>query len=78
MSPPNLPTPAYFVPLGALIDYVRAGNRFTAVCVDDIRSGEWQVRVQTSIRTLGRHAEQCMRVKRLKNNTGKATMWGST
>ena len=44
MSPPNLPTPAFFVPLGALLSYVRGGGsgggqRFVPVTVDDIRSG---------------------------------------
>lgn len=40
VSPPNLPTPDYFAPLGALIAYVRSGKRFVAVEVDDIRFGE--------------------------------------
>lgn len=40
MSPPNLPTRPFFVPLGALIDYVRAGNKFKPVLVEDVRSGE--------------------------------------
>lgn len=39
MSPPNLPPPAYFVPLGLLIDYVKGGHKFQPVTVDDIRSG---------------------------------------
>ncbi len=41
VSPPNLPTPEYFVPLGALLAFVRAGNKFAPVNVDDIRSGGW-------------------------------------
>lgn len=40
MSPPNLPTAEFFVPLGALLEYVRAGNKFEPVRVDDVRSGE--------------------------------------
>lgn len=40
MSPPNLPTPDFFVPLGALIAYVRSGKKFVAVEPDDIRAGE--------------------------------------
>ena len=39
VSPPNLPTPDFFVPLGALISYVKSGNKFTPVHVEDIRSG---------------------------------------
>lgn len=39
MSPPNLPTPEFFVPLGRLVEYVQAGNRFNPVHVDDIRAG---------------------------------------
>lgn len=39
VSPPNLPTPEYFAPLGALLAFVRAGNKFNPVSVDDIRSG---------------------------------------
>ncbi|GAB4816161.1 hypothetical protein N2152v2_003207 [Parachlorella kessleri] len=39
VSPPNLPTPDFFVPLGKLIAYVKAGNKFTPVHVEDIRSG---------------------------------------
>lgn len=39
MSPPNLPTPEFFAPLGDLLAFVRAGNKFTPISVDDIRSG---------------------------------------
>lgn len=44
VSPPNLPTPEFFVPLGALIAYVRSGKKFVAVEPEDIRTGElsWQ------------------------------------
>ncbi len=41
MSPPNLPTPEFFVPLGKLLAYVRAGNGFVPVHVDDIKAGGW-------------------------------------
>lgn len=40
VSPPNLPTPDFFVPLGDLIAYVRSGRKFVAVEPDDIRAGE--------------------------------------
>ncbi|KAL4421322.1 hypothetical protein ABPG75_010613 [Micractinium tetrahymenae] len=40
VSPPNLPTPDYFVPLGVLIAYVRSGKKFVAVEPDDICSGK--------------------------------------
>lgn len=39
MSPPNLPTPEFFVPLGRLLDYVRGGHRLVPVHADDIRAG---------------------------------------
>ena len=39
VSPPNLPTPAFFIPLGALIYWVRRGHKFTAVTVADIAAG---------------------------------------
>ena len=42
VSPPNLPTPEYFAPLGTLLAFVRAGNKFAPVSVDDIRSGALQ------------------------------------
>jgi hypothetical protein len=43
VSPPNLPTPEFFVPLGKLLVYVRSGNRFNPVHVDDIRAGRASV-----------------------------------
>lgn len=40
VSPPNLPTPPYFVPLGRLLGWVAQGNQLVPVHVDDIKSGE--------------------------------------
>lgn len=39
VSPPNLPPPDFFIPLGALIYWVRRGHKFTPITVADIQSG---------------------------------------
>jgi hypothetical protein len=39
VSPPNLPTPEFFIPLGRLLEYVRGGHRLVPVHADDIRAG---------------------------------------
>jgi hypothetical protein len=38
VSAPNLPPPDFYMPLGALIFWVRRGHRFTAITVADIQS----------------------------------------
>lgn len=42
MSPPNLPTPDFFLPLGKLLEAARRGQRFVAVTVQDIKRGGWR------------------------------------
>lgn len=38
VSPPNLPPPEFYMPLGALIYWVRRGNHFKPITVSDIQS----------------------------------------
>lgn len=40
VSPPNLPPPDFFIPLGALVFWVRRGHRFTPFTTADILSGK--------------------------------------
>lgn len=40
VSPPNLPPPEFFIPLGALIYWIRRGHQFTPITVADIQSGQ--------------------------------------
>lgn len=39
VAPPNLPPPEFFIPLGALVYWVRRGHRFSPVLVSDIQAG---------------------------------------
>jgi hypothetical protein len=36
VAPPNLPPPEFFIPLGALIYWVRRGHKFTPITVADV------------------------------------------
>jgi hypothetical protein len=38
VSPPNLPPPEFYMPLGALIFWIRRGHRFEAITVADIQN----------------------------------------
>jgi len=46
VAPPNLPPPEFFIPLGALIYWVRRGHKFTPITVADVVAKELPAELQ--------------------------------